>query len=116
MARIRVQATSDLWVKIELGPKRAVRCSCSARGEATDRPAGVGGAGFTRRSRSCQHIDALYLGRVTEDKRAVLAEEATWRRERLLNGLLALRQVKFTELGEKMFRWRLAQIALERST
>lgn len=63
MLKPHSRAPSDSrWVRIEIGPRRYVRCSCG--GGVEDRPHTgqyVGGG--------CTHIVALYTGHVTEDKR-----------------------------------------------
>ena len=107
------------WIEIKLGPKREIQCSCVAGGRAVDRPSGVGYDSFGHpngflATGTCNHIDALYRGNVTEDKR---------RADSKLAHALAVggreeppRLIQLTKLGEQMFRWRWAQMALERST
>jgi len=101
------------WIDIKLGPKRVLHCSCAAGGRAVDRPQGVGYDSFGhpngfRATGTCSHIDALYRGNVTEDKRGADTVSPPHLEPRRL--------VQLTKLGEQMFRWRWAQMALERST
>jgi hypothetical protein len=108
------------WIEIRLGPKRELRCSCVAGGRAVDLPSGVGdsfGTGYIAIG-TCNHIEALYRGHVTEDKRKAAGGKLAHALNVLSTGkpVEPPRLIQLTQLGEQMFRWRWAQMALERST
>lgn len=118
-AQRRTAALTPDWIDIRLGPRRELNCSCPAGGRAIDLPSGVGRDSFGRNNGfratgTCNHIEALYRGNVTEDKRVATDDEYRIAYEGDPAG--PRRLIQLTKLGERMFRWRWAQMALERST
>jgi hypothetical protein len=90
---------------ITIGHNRRISCSCS--GWTIDVPEALVAAGI--KGNPCAHLDALYDGRVTEDRHEAKRHEYKY----AYRGTgPRLYHVEFTEIGATMFRHRYAAQAL----
>lgn len=112
LARIRDDQRHGRWVEIRLFRKRCIRCSCGAhvddKPQIADPPPTL---------IKCQHLIALYVGKVTSDKRQFKYEPSTYECG-LIGPVYQSRlplHAQLTELGREMFEWRWAARALAHS-